>query len=99
MSPWSRTWVWVSMSPGRQVSLLKSMRAAWATPPADTLDVQLDRWAGAAGGWERLERLRGSHVRARTLISGVAGSSEAWITRDGCRQRFAEGDDRREDVR
>lgn len=73
--------------------------AASAAPPADTLDARLDRWAAAVGGWERLERIRGSHLHAATTTSGVAGSSETWITRDGCRRRFAEGDDRREDVR
>lgn len=64
----------------------------------DSLSIIVGRWAAAVGGWKRLERVSGSHLRARTVASHVPGTSQIWVTRDGYRESMAEGTDRSERV-
>jgi hypothetical protein len=73
-------------------------RSPAAGPAPPTVDEVIARWVQALGGKKALRGVRCVHVRSDSTESGVAGTSDQWISRDGFRRTTAQERDTREEV-
>ena len=73
-------------------------RAQTAGPAPPTLDEVVARWVRAAGGAKALRSVRSVHLRGDATESGVAGATEAWLTRDGFKRLTRQEKDTRDET-
>jgi hypothetical protein len=73
-------------------------RARAAAPGPSTVDEVIARWVQAVGGKKALRGVRSIHVRSDSTESGVAGTAEEWLGRDGFRRITTQERDGREEV-
>src|SRR5215471_2804320 len=93
------TRAWLMAWLGAALALVPAARARAASATADSLDALVARWVASVGGGESIARNPGTHLTERTVVAGVPGTSESWITRKGFRYTLVQGRDRAEWVR